>query len=64
MSGIVDDLHHAAKYLEDARVTTGNAVVLLDRVSGTMSEGALAALHLLEETHSRVKRAADRLESL
>jgi hypothetical protein len=64
MSGIVDDVHHAAKYLEDAQVLTRNAVVLLDRVSGSMTEEALIAIQLLEETRSRVKHTATTLESL
>lgn len=64
MSMVVDDLAHAAKYLADAHALTKNAVVLLDRISRPLTEDALAAMQLLEETQDRTRRAADTLSDL
>jgi hypothetical protein len=64
MASLVDDLHHAAKLLDDAHGLTKNAVVLLDRISRPITEDALGALQLLEETCHRTRRAAETLEPL
>jgi hypothetical protein len=61
MASVVDDLEHAARYLEDARLAAKNAVVLLDRISGSLTDDAIWAKQLLEETRDRTRRAAESL---
>ena len=64
MRSVVEDLEAASKYLDDAECMTGNASVLLERVSGSLAEDAQIATKLIEELRERSRKVLGALENV